>query len=245
MYVIYFSAVVMRFTVRDSPEAPTETESHMPTHAPFPIHIDGERIEVESHELTGEQLRALIAPRPESVWLDVDDAMDRLIATDQVIRLDEDMHFFTDRARTIYIDGVPFVVRSAIVSAEELRALPTPPVSDELGLWKDVIDDLDDPIAVRELVRVADGDRFFTKILPVREYHIIVNVRRRTVDHKRVTYDEIVAIAYPSGAPSDNITFTVTYTRAAGPHPDGTLAAGGSVLVKEGTNFNVRLTDKS
>ena len=211
----------------------------------IPVYIDGEPVTATKRRLSGRELRALVAPVANNLWLDVDDAMDRPIAVDLHVDVDEGMRFFTDRERTIYLDKVAYSVRGGVISEDELRALTSPPVAEDHGIWKDILDDLDDPIENDELVRISNGDRFFTRPLATREYHIIVNLRPRTVNGRRVTYDQIVAMAYPSGAPSDNVTFTVTYTRAAGAHPEGTLAADGSVLIKEGTIFNVRLTDKS
>lgn len=76
-----------------------------------------------------------------------------------------------------------------------------------------------------------------------KDYNIIVNGREYTVATKRVSFDQIVAL---SGLPDgQNTVFTVTYRRAEGHKPEGTLVAGQTVEVKDGTIFNVTATNKS
>lgn len=139
------------------------------------IYIDGESHKVKQRRLTGTQLRSLVTPAAENLWLDIPDAQDQAVAPDAAVAIEPDMRFFTDRPRTIYIDIVPYAVRTAALTEIQLRALPTPPVPEDHGIWKDIPDDLDDPINAGELVAIVAGDRFFTKPLPRREIHITVN----------------------------------------------------------------------
>jgi hypothetical protein len=166
------------------------------------IFIDGEPIEATHRRLTGAQLRTLVSPHADNIWLDVVDAQDDPIAPTDVVVLEPDMRFFTDRPRTIYIDKTPYEVRTAVLTEAQLRALPTPPVPDGYGIWKDIPDDLDDPIKVGELVRIANGDRFFTKPLPKRRIHITVNRQWSvTIDGARQTGASIKEAAIAYGVP--------------------------------------------
>ncbi|KDE96780.1 multiubiquitin domain-containing protein (plasmid) [Mycolicibacterium crocinum] len=144
------------------------------------IYIDGEPITVKHRRLTGAQLVALVTPPADHVWLDIADAQDESIAPTEVVAIEENIRFYTDRPRTIYIDKIPYQVRTAVLTETQLRDLPTPPIADDYGIWKDIPDDLDDPIKAGEIVHIVDGDRFFTKALPKRELHVIVN-RKHTV----------------------------------------------------------------
>lgn len=75
-------------------------------------------------------------------------------------------------------------------------------------------------------------------------YQIILNGEPVTVADKTVTYEQVVALAYPV-PPAPDARFTVTY-RNAQHSREGSLAPGGSVEVKkEGTIFNVRATNRS
>lgn len=212
---------------------------------PKTVFIDGSPVNTDKKTITGSELRALSTPAADNVWIDLPDAQDRLIALEQVVEVRAGMRFFTDRVRTIYIDKVAYEVRSSVITEAELRQLPSPAVADDHGIWRDVQDDLDDFLAPGEILTITEGERFFTKQLPERNIRIIVNARAHTVRGRRVSYEQVVALAFPDGPTGENITYTVTYTKAAGPKPAGTLAAGGAVRVKEGTVFNVAFTDKS
>ena len=77
-------------------------------------------------------------------------------------------------------------------------------------------------------------------------YEIVVNGTLAPVGHARVSYEEVVQIAFP--VPPPNVSFySVTYRNADGPHGGtGMLVAGGSVTVKrEGTSFDVVATIRS
>ncbi|HEV3310742.1 MAG TPA: multiubiquitin domain-containing protein [Chloroflexota bacterium] len=69
------------------------------TKKPIRIHIDRVPYEVDEHELTGEQLRNLPTPPIASdfdLWLEErGDVEDELIEPSAVVKLKEDMHFYS------------------------------------------------------------------------------------------------------------------------------------------------------
>jgi hypothetical protein len=62
---------------------------------------------------------------------------------------------------------------------------------------------------------------------------------------ERITYAEVVTLAYPDYAQHPEITYSVTYSRGHNDKPDGILPPGGSVKVKDGMAFNVNRTGQS
>lgn len=75
---------------------------------------------------------------------------------------------------------------------------------------------------------------------------IIVNARPKTVTQRELGFREVVALAFDNPVFNNTIIYTVTYKRAEGNKPEGTMVDGGEpVRVKEGTIFNVARTDKS
>jgi hypothetical protein len=74
---------------------------------------------------------------------------------------------------------------------------------------------------------------------------IVVNGDRRTIHGERVTFDEIVKIAYPVAPPGTDVQFTVQYTRGPETKPTGTLIEGQSVKVRNGMEFDVTSTNRS
>ena len=74
---------------------------------------------------------------------------------------------------------------------------------------------------------------------------IIINAREHTTTSKELTFDQIVALAFPTQPTGPNVLFTITYRRGHGNKPEGSLLAGESVKVKDGMVFVVSATDKS
>ena len=78
-----------------------------------------------------------------------------------------------------------------------------------------------------------------------KETTIIVNGREKTVSGKEIGFDELVRLAFEKPPTGQNICFTITFRKAMGNKPEGTLAEDDTVKVKKGTIFNVTATDKS
>lgn len=76
------------------------------------------------------------------------------------------------------------------------------------------------------------------------EFKIFVNAREKTVTQDKLSFDEVVVLAF--GPPNyDSSVYTVTYRKGEEPKPQGTLVQGESVRVKSGMIFNVVRTDRS
>ena len=76
---------------------------------------------------------------------------------------------------------------------------------------------------------------------------IVVNARERSVPSDKVTFEQIVCIAFPQNepAPGQPFVYSMTYRRAASVPHAGELGPGGVVTVKKGTIFNVTRTVQS
>jgi len=77
-----------------------------------------------------------------------------------------------------------------------------------------------------------------------KECEIVVNGTAHVVPDDDVTYEQLVALAFP-GASDPNVTYSVAYRKAHGNGGSGTLVADGSVKAKKGTSFNVTPTTRS
>lgn len=87
-------------------------------------------------------------------------------------------------------------------------------------------------------------ERFYNAPRPPVEIEIIVNTRPRLVRGPTVTFEQIVELAFP-GPHEANVTFSMTYRKAASKPHAGELGAHGSVTIKQGTVFNVTRTVQS
>lgn len=79
----------------------------------------------------------------------------------------------------------------------------------------------------------------------MKDITIVVNGTQKTVQKDDFTFDEIVKLAFDNPPYGENTLFSVTYRRGHGNKPEGILAAGESVKVKDGMIFDVTATDKS
>jgi hypothetical protein len=74
---------------------------------------------------------------------------------------------------------------------------------------------------------------------------IYVNTREHEVADNRITYEELVSLAYPGEQVTPEMTFTVTYTRGPEGRGAGSLTAGQDVAIKKGMVFDVYRTIRS
>ncbi len=77
-----------------------------------------------------------------------------------------------------------------------------------------------------------------------KEVTVFVNTRPHTVTTKELTFEQVVALAFPSAPYGSNTAYTVRYQK--GEHgKSGTLVEGQSVKAKDGMRFDATATDKS
>jgi Multiubiquitin len=74
-------------------------------------------------------------------------------------------------------------------------------------------------------------------------YSIIVNGRPREVTEHKLTYFQVVQLAFPGDQLAPGKVYTVTYSNPHG--KDGSLVDGQDVVIKDGVIFNVKKTDQS
>lgn len=74
---------------------------------------------------------------------------------------------------------------------------------------------------------------------------IIVNGTQHEVEKIKITYEEVVTLAFPDFPQHPERTYSVTYERGQGNKPTGILSPGGEVRVKEGMTFKVKHTGQS
>jgi hypothetical protein len=88
-------------------------------------------------------------------------------------------------------------------------------------------------------------EHFITALQRHHEFEIVINGRKTKVSEQRVTFEQLVAVAYPGVPPQPNVAYTVTFRKVASFPHEGELAAGGFVEVKNGSIFNVGRTVQS
>jgi len=74
---------------------------------------------------------------------------------------------------------------------------------------------------------------------------IIVNGQKKEVTEKKLSFEQVVKLAFPDAEFGPNIAYTVTYKRGTNQKPKGVMVQGDVVTIKKGMVFNVTRTDKS
>jgi len=78
-----------------------------------------------------------------------------------------------------------------------------------------------------------------------KEVTIYINGTPKTVTKEKLTFEEIIKLAFENPPTGDGVQFTVQYSRGHGDKPKGTLVEGQSVQIKEGMEFDVTTTNRS
>lgn len=77
------------------------------------------------------------------------------------------------------------------------------------------------------------------------EITILVNGESFEENEPRLSFEQVVKLAYPVPPSGSCIEFTVTYRNGPSENPKGTLTAGHSVEIKNRMIFDVTPTDRS
>jgi len=144
----------------------------------------------------------------------------------------------------IHIDEKPYESRNP-TTGEALYKLGH--VSPGHDLFCEVTGAREDPVVENdaEPIHLREDEHFHSSPAQLREYIIIVNGQKKVVTTRKVSFDEIVKLAFPTPPTGANILYTVSYEDGPRVNPQGSLKEGQSVFVKNGMIFNVTATDKS
>jgi hypothetical protein len=91
------------------------------------------------------------------------------------------------------------------------------------------------------VVRLKEDEHFYSQ----KAITIIINGQKKEVAETKLTFEEVVKLAFPAIPPGDNVMFTVRYRHGPRQNPSGTLLEGESVRIKTGMIFDVTQTVRS
>lgn len=147
----------------------------------------------------------------------------------------------TDR---FFVDGIALEWPKKTLTGDTIKFLAGK--DEDLELLLERKDQPDKVIDDDDEVRIgADGvEKFYTRPAAV-SVTIIVNTRPKPWNKKKISFEEVVAIAYPVPPAGQEIVYTVGYFDGPPNRPEGSLTAGKSVRVRDQMVFDVKFTDKS
>jgi hypothetical protein len=143
------------------------------------------------------------------------------------------------------INGVQFTWYKQFIRGIQIRELGKIPREDELYLdlpdgWKD------DLIEDDEIVDLArPGVEHFVSRPKSAEFVIIVNGREKVWKKRQITFEEVVALAFPNNVNYESSAYTVIYSGGPKQNPKGSMVKGDTVFVTNKMNFNVTATNRS
>lgn len=144
----------------------------------------------------------------------------------------------------IHIDEKPYESPNPTTGEALYKLGHIPP---DYDLFREVRGDREDPIVENddEPVHLRENEHFHSGPAQPRKYTIIVNGQQKVVTTRKVSFQEIVKLAFPTPPTGANILYTVSYEDGPRVNPQGSLKEGQSVVVKNWMIFNVTATDKS
>jgi hypothetical protein len=140
----------------------------------------------------------------------------------------------------IHIDREPYESPTPTTGAA-LYALGH--VASHRDLFREVGGDAEDELIERSAVdlRLKPDEHFYSQ----KVFAIIVNAQKKDVAEPKLTFDEVVKLAYPIPPGGQSILFTIKYRKGPAVNPKGSLLEGQSVRIKDGMIFDVTPTDRS
>lgn len=148
-----------------------------------------------------------------------------------------------DRSFRFTVDGLPMEWPRNVITGLAIKRLIGKDADDvELVLEREATPDkvIDDEDEVRLGQRGVEI--FKTRRAQVT---IIVNTRPKPWTKKKISFAEVVALAYPRPPSGQNLVFTVGFFDGPPRQPEGSLTEGDSVRVRDQMVFDVKFTDKS
>jgi len=140
----------------------------------------------------------------------------------------------------IHIDREAYESPS-LTTGEALYELAHIPAYREL--FREVGGDHEDSLVPRDTtaIRLKQDDHFYSQ----KAVTILVNGEPYEETETRISFEQVVKLAYPVTPSGTCIEFTVTYRNGPPVNPRGSLTAGHSVKIKNRMIFDVTPTDRS
>jgi hypothetical protein len=110
-------------------------------------------------------------------------------------------------------------------------------------LFREVGGDTEDELIPRHgtIVHLNEDAHFYSQ----KAVTLLINGEPHEVIETRISFDQVVKLAFPTPPSGQCIEFTVTYRQGPAANPKGTLTAGHSVKIKNKMIFDVTATDRS
>ena len=212
--------------------------------------VDGSVIATDDELIDGRGIRTSAGLNPASAYalIRTDGGIAQSVGLEEQVRLVHGQRaqfqsFESDHVNTLTFDERGWEWGAGEIAEVDIRRIGRVPDDHELYLDSEH----DEPIPPGGSVRLAGHgvEHVRSRKVKPKQVHIHVNGRRREVEPGSITFEQLVALAFPTPPTGVQVSFTVSYRKGPPAHPEGSLLPGQSVHVVEGMAFHVTATDKS
>lgn len=211
--------------------------------------IEGKEFKWFEQYITGKQLKELRGlPLDCELFLDiVEPWKDDAILNDEVVDLARSgiEQFYIKQKLKYSIDGLNFETDKQFIKGSQIRSQGNIPTNYEIYLnnkqpWED------DLIKNDEIVDLArpGKEKFYSKEKCF-SVEIIVNLDPKPWNEEKITFEQVISLAYGNYDNNPRKGYTVTYDRGPIQNLEGSMVAKESVFVKHKMIFNVKQTHTS
>lgn len=133
------------------------------------------------------------------------------------------------------------------ITGAQVRQLGNIPQSDKLFLaikrpWEDELISDDAKI---DLDRPGIEKFYSSHVDEFKPIAIIVNGRPKEWNERKISYEQVVKLAFPNAVENETTVYTVTYTNGPKQNEEDSMVKGDVVFVKSQMVFNVTPTNRS
>ncbi len=211
--------------------------------------IEGKKFEWIEQFITGKQLKELRGlPLDCELFLDIIEPWkDDAIQNDEVVDLARPgiEQFYIKQKLKYSIDGKNFETDKQYIRGSQIRSQGN--IADNFQIFLDNKQPWDDElIEDNEIVDLArpGKEKFYSKEKCF-SVEIIVNLEPKPWNAEKITFEQVIVLAYGNYDSDPRKGYTVTYDRGPIQNIEGTMVAKGEVFVKHKMIFNVKQTHTS
>lgn len=211
--------------------------------------VNGTHYNTNDPVLSGRDVlqKAGLKPASDHVLIELTNPGTRSVGLDETVDLattgrEVFYAFVSDRTYNFTVDELGYEWGAPTITEAQLREVTG--ADDSLVF---VLERTDQPDQVIEEGKSVDLEAKGTEHIRTKKrvVHIIVNAREYEVPGPKITYAQVVALAFNPVPSGPEVLFTVTYRKGPSQNPKGTLPEGQSVTIKNGMIFNVTQTNRS
>lgn len=199
--------------------------------------------------ITAEQVREIGKIDADSrLYLRVEDPwLDELISPGTKVNLARPgiEEFYSTEKLVFTVNGKSFQWADQFITGKQIREIAGVDADDLIYLdnekpYKDnLIEDNEEVDLARPTI-----EHFYT-VEANFQVTIIVNGQQKTWDKPKISYEEVVTLAYGACGDSPTMVYTVAYEDGPKQNPEGSMIRGAVVFVKNKMIFHATATDKS